>query len=347
MVRQAQESFVEQLHLVSPSARELYRVERVLAGVAVRIPTADIERLRHLPGVASVRPIALASPTNASSVPFVGAPQVWDTSGVASTGDGIRIGIIDTGVDYLHTAFGGSGLAADYAANDTTLLDGFFPTAKVVGGFDFVGDAYDASSPDSMIATPVPDPDPMDCEGHGTHVAATAAGFGVNADGSTLAGPYGPGIDFATLRVGPGVAPSATVYALRVFGCTGTTAVVPQALDWAVDPNGDGDFSDRLDVVNLSLAAAYGSDDDATAMAADNAALAGVVVVASAGNDGDNHFILGTPASAERAIAVAASWDDNTAFPGRAVRVDAPVALAGTHQAAGANLPSLRSNARA
>ncbi|MEM1206046.1 MAG: S8 family serine peptidase [Acidobacteriota bacterium] len=337
VVRRAQGAFVGRLGRDLPQARILYRVERVLDGVALRVPASSLPELRRWPGVRSVRPIPLASPTNSTSVPFVATHLAWDPAGAGVTGDGVRIGIVDTGVDYLHTGFGGSGLAADYAANDPTALDGFFPTPKVVGGFDFVGDTYDASSSDPAVSTPVPDPDPMDCEGHGTHVAGTAAGLGVRGDGTTYPGPYDGGTDFGALAVGPGVAPGARLYALRVFGCAGTTAVVPQALEWAVDPNGDGDFSDRLDVVNLSLAAPYGSADDPSALAADRAALAGVVVVASAGNDGDNFYILGTPASAGRAIAVAASWDDDTRFPGRGVRVDAPAPLAATHQAGGAN----------
>ncbi|MEM6794018.1 MAG: S8 family serine peptidase [Acidobacteriota bacterium] len=343
---ETQERVAGALRLAVPEAREIFRVQRVLNGLAVTwgeapaaVLEARLEAIRRLEGVADVRPMPVKRRTNSTSVPFVGADDVWDAGGLGLLGDGLRIGVIDTGVDYLHSGFGGSGLAADYAANDPTILDGFFPTPKVAGGFDFVGDAYDASSGDPAIATPQPDPDPMDCDGHGTHVAGTAAGFGVEGDGTTYPGPYGAGstVPFGSLRVGPGVAPLATLYALRVFGCSGTTNVVELALEWAVDPDGDGDFSDRLDVVNLSLAARFGGRDDPAAAAADAASLAGVVVVASAGNDGDVVSIVGAPASADRAIAVAASWDDDTGFPTRAVRVLAPAELAGTHQAGGAN----------
>ena len=59
--------------------------------------------------------------------------------------------------------------------------------------------------------------------------------------------------------IGPGTAPKASLYALKVFGCEGGTNLTARALDWALDPNGDGDFSDKLDVVNLSLGSDFGA----------------------------------------------------------------------------------------
>ena len=63
---------------------------------------------------------------------------------------------------------------------------------------------------------------------------------------------------FGALRIGPGVAPQASLYALRVFGCNGGTGLTVQAIDWAIDPDSDGDFSDHLDVINMSLGSAFG-----------------------------------------------------------------------------------------
>lgn len=68
-----------------------------------------------------------------------------------------------------------------------------------------------------------------------------------------------------------------------------------QAIEWAVDPNGDGDFSDRLDVVNMSLGSSYGTAYDTSAVASDNAVLAGVAIVTSAGNSNDIYYITGAP----------------------------------------------------
>ncbi len=255
-------------------------------------------------------------------MPFLGMPTAWGFAW-GLTGTGISIGIIDTGIDYIHLDFGGSGTSADYAANDTTsLADGLFPTAKVVGGYDFAGDDYD-SAPNPV---PQPDPDPMGCHGHGTHVAGTTAGYGVTVGDETYSGPWQQGMDFDQLKIGSGAAPNADLYALRVFSCSGSTELVTEALDWAVDPDGDGDPSDHLDIVNLSLGSKYGRPDDPDSVAVDNAVLAGIAVVASAGNAGDAFFITGSPACADRVLSVAAS-DDGGARPG--VLVEEPASIAG------------------
>ncbi len=335
-VEKEQNELADLLAATEWQARPLFELQRLLNGVAVRLPRHRLAELQRQPEVRRVRLLQAKYPTNSTSVPFLGVPAVWQ--GLGWTGTGIRVGVIDSGVDYLHTGFGGSGLAGDYAANDTTSIgDGFFPTAKVVGGWDFVGDAYDASSGDPSQFTPMPDPDPMDCEGHGSHVAGTVAGLGVNDDGTTYGGGYDLPIDFDALRIGPGVAPEAFVYALRVFGCSGTSTVIEAALEWAVDPDGDGDFSDHLDVVNLSLASRFGGADDPTAEAANRASQVGVVVVASAGNDGDVAFISGSPATADGAISVAAVWDGDDTFPALGLRIDSPALPASSHQVGGAN----------
>jgi subtilisin family serine protease len=305
-------------------AKVFFQTQRTFNGFGAFVKADKLDRIRAIEGVASVHVLVPHERSNAGSVPFIGAPGAWVAGGGANAGQGMSIAVIDTGVDYIHTNFGGPG--AGYAANNTTAIGdtpGVFPGPKVAGGWDFAGDNYDAST--AALSTPAPDPDPMDCNGHGSHVAGSAAGFGVNPDGSTYTGPYDLTTPFGTMKIGPGVAPAAKVYALRVFGCGGTTLLTTAAIEWAVDPNDDGDFSDHVDVINMSLGAAFGSSFDASAVAAENAALAGVLVVVAAGNNGDTHYTVGAPGSAARAITVAASQDNG--FP--ALRVNGPSSIAG------------------
>jgi len=334
IVRSAQERVAARIHAEAPSATEIYRVSRAYDGIALAVAKAELPRLARIAGVRAIHPLVPEYPTLTTSVPFLGVPPLWSDAvglGTRLTGAGVSIGILDTGIDYLHADFGGSGLLADYQANDSTsLADGFFPTPKVVGGTDFCGDAYSGTN------LPVPDPDPMDCGGHGSHVAGIAAGLGVDASGATYTGPYGPTAPFASLRIGPGVAPQAKLYALRIFGCTGGgTTLVAQAIDWAIDPNGDDDFSDHLDVINISTGTNFGTLSTTTTVAAQNAALAGVIVAAAAGNSSQTSYIVLAPSNAPRAISVAASSDSG--LPGTTLQINSPPALAGKIAALGAS----------
>jgi uncharacterized repeat protein (TIGR01451 family) len=313
------------------NAQELFRVTRVMNAIAVIVEPGKMDMIRALPGVKRVRVITPEFPSTITSVPFIGAPQVWGGQGLpaGSTGAGIKIGIIDTGLDYQHPDFGGTGALADYKANDrVTIHPGLFPTAKVPGGIDFVGDAYDGTT------TPKPDPNPMDCFGHGTHVAGIAAGVGVKADGTPFTGPYSASTPFGSLRIGPGVAPQALLYPIRVFGCHGFTTLTVKAIEWSVDPDQDGDFEDHLDVINMSLGSPFGSLSDTSSQAADAAALAGVIVASAQGNSGDTYYISGSPGVAERGLAVAASVDSGV--PGVSLKVNAPPSVAGDYPAAAA-----------
>ncbi|MCO7220078.1 S8 family serine peptidase, partial [Klenkia sp. PcliD-1-E] len=301
-----------------PDAEVLYTTSTVLSGVAVRADAADYDALAALPDVVAVHPIYPKKVSNTGAASVVQAVQAWEDLG--NTGEGVSIGIIDTGIDYTHTDFGGSGSVdqfdtlQQYEAQPAPA--GVFPNAKVVGGYDFVGDSYDAdpSSPDYQPVA-MADPNPLDCNGHGTHVAGTAAGYGVEADGSTYTGGYAGGVP-GDLRIGPGMAPGAELYALKVFGCEGSTDVTMQAINWAMDPNGDGDPSDHLDVINLSLGSDYGLADDADSMAINQAMEMGMLAVLAAGNAGDSYDIGGSPGNAARGIGVAASNDGYGVFDG-------------------------------
>jgi len=308
-------------------------------GIKVRLPVNKVAQLATIPGVLAVRPVWPIKHNNIHGVPLIGAPTVWQNLGLH--GEGIKVAIIDTGIDYTHANFGGPGtteayqaaFAADTAAADPRL---FGPNApRVKGGIDLVGDDYNAdptadpTSPFPYQPVPHPDPNPLDCEGHGSHVAGTAAGSGVTADGATYKGPYtATTISSNAWNVGPGVAPKADLYSVRVFGCAGSTDVVVDAIDWAVDND--------MDVINMSLGSSFGAKDSPDAEAATNAAKAGVVVVVSAGNDGPNQYLVGSPGTADGAITVAAS-DPTASFGGASVVLStggAPLALQDSNGAA-------------
>ncbi len=301
--------------IANNGGRVLAQLQSAYNGIKVQVARNDVAALAALPNVIAVRGVQQHTRGNETSVPFLGVPtQVWENLGY--TGSGVKIAVIDTGIDYTHANFGGPGTPEAYAAADaadTSLADaaddGFFgPDApKVKGGTDLVGDAYDG---DNM---PVPDPDPLDCPftngsvGHGSHVSGTATGFGVLANGDTYEGPYDSTTHANAFEIGPGVAPEADLYFIRVFGCDGSTNVTTEAIDWAVDHD--------MDVINMSLGSAFGRSDDPSAVASTNAAAAGVTVVTSAGNSGPSVYITGSPGTGDGSIATAAI-DSNTQFPG-------------------------------
>ncbi len=293
-------------------AEEIFRVQRVYNGIAVSIDQGQIGALLALPGVAGVHELTPMAPDHTRSVPSVHAPAAWTgIGGEPVIGTGVTIAIIDTGIDYLHANFDGTG---NYAGNDSEVIGDVsgFPGPKVVAGYDFAGDAYDADPENpSYNPFPQPDPDPMDCYGHGTHVAGTAAGVGISADFTPASydGPFDETTFSEVFRIGPGIAPAAKLIALKVFGCQGSSNLTARAIEWAVDPNQDGDFSDHVDVINMSLGSSYGSLTDPTVIASDNAAQIGVIVVASAGNAGDVYYVTGSPAVSTQAIGVAAISD--------------------------------------
>jgi subtilisin family serine protease len=291
----------------------VFRAQRVYNGIALQIDPRRISELAMLPGVKAVHPMTPKYPTAFNSIDFLGTRTFWNkvySQGVGIHGEGIKVGDIDTGLDYLHANFGGPGTSAPYASiNDTSPVpNAFFPTAKIPGGTDLVGDAYTGSN------TPKPDPNPLDSNGHGTGTASLIGGFGVNAGGTRYQGNYDSATPLGSLKIAPGMAPQALLYPIRVFGTSGSTNVVVQAIEWAIDPNKDGNFSDRMDIINMSLGADNGYSDDPDDVSATNAAAAGIIVCSASGNAGDSYYITSSPAAASGTLSIAASFNDQNGF---------------------------------
>ena len=129
-------------------------------GIKVRIAANKAEALESVPSVVAVHPVDIVKPDNVHGVPLVGGPAVWGGS-PSFAGEHIKIADIDTGIDYTHADFGGSGNPLDYTnalASDTLPANPawFGPGApKVKGGIDLVGDDYNAD-PNSSAFQPIP-----------------------------------------------------------------------------------------------------------------------------------------------------------------------------------------------
>jgi subtilisin family serine protease len=313
----AQQHAAVEPSIVARGGKVLAHYHDSMNGMKVEIARGEVAGLSNLPGVVQVVGVPKYNINNVVSVPFIGAPAVWQ--GVPGfRGEHVKIAIIDTGVDYTHANFGGPGTVAAFTAAKATSTAPadpalFGPNApKVKGGTDLVGDKYDAGAPAGTPGSvPVPDPNPLDCNGHGSHVSGTAAGFGVTNDGATYHGPYNEAAFAAGFGIGPGVAPLADLYMVRVFGCTGSTDVVADAIEWAVHND--------MDVISMSLGAPYGVTGTADAIASDNAAKAGIIVVAAAGNNGPAPYIASDPGTASHTISVAAM--NARAFLANGVRI--------------------------
>jgi minor extracellular serine protease Vpr len=290
----------------------LAKFQHAINGIKVQGTPDQIKSFAQLPGVVQVKEVRTYTLNNAHSVPFIGAPNVWQTP-PGLHGEHIRVAVIDTGVDYTHANFGGPGTVAAFnkaAANSTLPADPtlFGPNApKVKGGIDLVGDAYNGTT-----SLPVPDPNPLDCNGHGSHTSGTAAGFGVTSAGATFKGPYDATTPSHSFAIGPGVAPLADLYAVRVFGCAGSSNVVVDAIDWAV--------AHDMQVISMSLGADFGTEDFADAEASENAVEAGIVVAAASGNAGPIPYITSSPGAGEKVISVAA-MDSHDSFPGESLKL--------------------------
>ena len=314
---------------VDPQAKVIYTSTNLVPGVAIRASGKALKALVNRRDVVNIARLVPKNASNAGAAQLTRVLNTWQSTG--ALGDDVTVGIIDTGIDYTHADFGGPGTVAAYTAAEET-SDGAWtpdPDTNVVGGYDFSGDDYNAN--EEATATPAPDPNPLDCNSHGTHVAGTVAGRGVAADGSTFDGDYTSltKTSLEAMRIGPGMAPNASLYGLKVFGCEGSTNLTGEALNWALDPNGDGNFSDHLDIVNLSLGSDFATEDDPDNELVDTLAATGVLPVIAMGNGGDTTDVGGAPGNAVRALTVANSVDAFSLLDG--IKATAPASVVGTY----------------
>jgi subtilisin family serine protease len=293
-IEREQAQVVRRIRDAVPSARIRWRYQLVLNGLAVVAPADSAKRIAAIPDVQAVQASVLYRSTLDRSPQVIGAPQVWGPT-LATAGEGMKIAIIDDGVDQTHPFFSPAGftMPAGFPKGNTA-----YTTAKVI-----VARVFPPAGASWRYAhAPF---DPQESE-HGTHVAGIAAGD----NGTTANGGAGP------VKVS-GIAPKAYLGNYRIgtiptngLGLDGNSPEIAAAIEQAV--------KDGMNVINLS----YGEPEitpsrDIVVQAMNAAAAAGVVPVIAAGNDFDavGPGSLGSPATAAQAIAVAAASKSGVIAP--------------------------------
>ncbi|KAG6064320.1 hypothetical protein E4U33_006188 [Claviceps sp. LM78 group G4] len=247
-----------------------------------------VAKYAAMPAVKAVHPVMLYDMPNPKIEWIAPKDSTFEHSGVASraeegpdtfsphvmtqvdklrakgiTGQGIKIAVVDTGIDYLHPALGGC----------------YGKDCLVSFGHDFVGDAYIGTN------TPVPDEDPMDCAGHGTHVAGITAAQN-NSFGFT------------------GTAPGVSLGAYRVFGCSGNVGndVLIAAFNKA--------YQDGADIITASIGGPSGWSGDPWAVVVSGIVDKGVPCVLAAGNSGQVGAFYASAAANGQHVSAIASFDN-------------------------------------
>jgi subtilisin family serine protease len=267
--------------LEAAEAKILGSLDSVVNAFIVDIPDEKAAQLASIPGVARVHPVRRFKPLLDQALPLHRIPEAWQQVGLANAGLGMKIGIIDTGIDADHAGFQDASLPIPSgfprANTDSDLI---FTNHKVIVARSYP-DLYD---------TPDPDPSARDHVGHGTATAMAAAGV-------ASTGP---------LAAISGVAPRAYLGSYKVFGSPGvndsaTDASILKAIDDAV--------ADGMDVISMSLGTLEATrlDDDIEVAALERAAALGIVIVVAAGNDGPEPNTIGSPGTAPSVITVGAT----------------------------------------
>lgn len=252
-----------------------YTYQNAFNGVTMSLPANQINKLMEMDTVKAVfsdrkvqidppPPITEEEQTKVDSIPFLNIDKLHEEG---YTGKGIKIGVIDTGIDYNHPDLkdvykGGH----DFVDNDNDPMEATYAQWKTSGKAEIVsGKPYYTS--------------------HGTHVSGTIAGQAKNDSDYKVTG----------------VAPDSDLYVYRVLGPygSGQTSAVIAGIERSI--------ADGMDVINLSLGSTQNNPLEVASLAIDNAVLSGVTAVVAAGNDGDGMYTLGSPGAAALALTVGAS----------------------------------------
>jgi minor extracellular serine protease Vpr len=289
-------------------------VSTLLNAVFVMAPAGRISELAAIPGVTGVVPLHRRQLLLNRATTLMNGPQAWNISGgFANAGKGMKIGILDTGIDQTHPALQDSSLQTPSGYPICSGSDCAFTSNKVIVARSYIKQLAAGSDPKNPAADSRPDDySPRDHVGHGTATATSAAG-------NTATGAV-------TIN---GMAPKAYLGNYRVLGSPtvndGTTDdILVLALQDALN--------DGMDVVSLSVGGTaltgpldtgaacgqpVGVPCDVAASAFEAAAQKGLIIVAAAGNSGEDGFnyptfnSINSPGDAPSVIAAGATTNSH------------------------------------
>ncbi len=284
------------------------RFQNAVNGFSLELTQDEAKSIAALPEVEFVQRSEMLKIQSDRGPSFISADKVWQgqtPTGLPYQGEGMVVGILDTGINSDHPSFAAVG--ADGYEVQNPLGDGNFLgdclkgtvtcNNKLIGVWSWPVITNDFA--------PLRPPSGEDYNGHGSHTAGTAAGnvqFNVPLQGASLGDGDGINTGFFFPKVS-GVAPRANIIAYQVCipdgGCP--TEAVVKAIDQAI--------ADQVDVINFSIGGAERFPwEDATELAFLSAREAGISLSASAGNFGSAFYTLGH--SAPWSMVVAASTHD-------------------------------------
>lgn len=270
--------FKSWLRANAPNAKVTGQFDISLNAVSVQLNGESLQTIAASPQVARAEYEGLYYPTVVDpDLSIIQAMQAWDQSGGSATaGEGVKVAIIDTGIDVHHPCFDDSGYPSQKQLGDTRFTNNKVIAARVFNN-----------------KTPSRHYTPEAIQDHGTHVAGTVAcDFDTPAEVDGVAIPYGVS----------GVAPSALLGNYNVFPGDVTNARSEDILNAL-----EAAYMDGMDVANMSLGGNSNGIQDLLTIAVDNLDEANMVVAVAAGNSGPGYGTVESPGSAARALTAGAS----------------------------------------
>ena len=261
-----------------PHAQVTGEFDISLDAVAVQLNGATLPQVSATPLVTHAeyeglyRPIAFDP-----DLGLIHALEAWAAGGgAANAGAGVKVAIVDTGIDVTHPCFSDAGYAKQNQLGDPHFTNNKVIAAKV----------FNNKTPSQHYTAEA-------LQDHGTHVSGTVAcNFGTPATVNGVAIPYGIS----------GVAPRALLGNYNVFPGQVVNARSEDILNAL-----EAAYADGFDVANMSLGGGAHGIQDLLTVAVDNLDQADMVVAVAAGNSGPGLFTVESPGSAARALSAGAS----------------------------------------